>query len=332
MEQKEIIEILKNDNAEELYQKAHKTRVETIGHNVYLRALIECSNVCSRNCLYCGINRENKELKHFSLSKDEIIKTAKLAKELGFKTIVLQSGENQVYDLKTMCGIIEEIKSLNLALTLSLGEKTFEEYKQYKKSGADRYLLRIETTDEILFQKMHPDGNFKNRVECLYNLKELNYETGTGILVGLPNQTIESLAKDILFFRELDADMIGLGPFIPHNKTLLKNEKAGDLELTLKVMALVRILMPNINIPATTAMETLSKNGRKKALISGANVVMPNVTPILNRENYSIYPDKKGVNALNKEELEKLYKEIEEIGDKVSGGFGASKNFKKINK
>ena len=177
-------------------------------------------------------------------------------------------------------------------------------------------------------KKMHPDGDLKNRINCLYTLKELGYETGTGILVGLPYQEIDSYADDILFFKKLNADMIGLGPFIAHSQTELKNAKNGDLTLALKVMALTRIIMPKINIPATTAMETIEKNGRIKALKSGANVVMPNITPENIKENYSIYPDKKGVDVYKNSELDELKKEITSIGDSISDDFGTSKNYK----
>ena len=329
MNKKEILEILKDDSINStLFNEADKIRRKECGNIVHLRGLIEFSNVCRRNCLYCGINYKNKNVVRYTMSEDEILSCAKDAAELGFKTVVLQSGEGDNVSLDKMCSIIEKIKELNVALTLSLGEKTKQEYKAYKDSGADRYLLRIETTDEKLYKKMHPDGDFKNRINCLYTLKELGYETGTGILVGLPYQEIDSYADDILFFKKLNADMIGLGPFIAHSQTELKNAKNGDLTLALKVMALTRIIMPKINIPATTAMETIEKNGRIKALKSGANVVMPNITPENIKENYSIYPDKKGVDVYKNSELDELKKEITSIGDSISDDFGTSKNYK----
>ena len=327
MDKNEIIEILKSKNADEIYKKADKIRREYCGNIVHLRALIEFSNFCKKQCLYCGINSKNKNVKRYRLSENEIIETAKQAAKLGFKTIVLQSGEDDFFDTKKMCSIIESIKELNVALTLSIGEKTKEEYKAYKNSGADRYLLRIETTDENLYKKLHPNSDFKNRLNCLYNLKELGFETGTGVMIGLPEQTIESIADDILFFKKLNADMVGLGPFISHCDTELKDSPNGSFELALKALAITRILMPKINIPATTAMETLLKDGRKIALTSGANVVMPNITPLSAKSNYSIYPNKQSVNANNSLELEKLKNEIEQIGDTISKDFGTSKNF-----
>ena len=215
---------------------------------------------------------------------------------MGYKTVVLQSGEDEYYDSDKICEIIEGIKRLDVALTLSIGERTFDEYKAFKKAGADRYLLRIETTDKNLYENMHPNASYENRIRCLFDLKSLGYETGTGCLVGLPNQTVESLAEDILFFKELDADMVGIGPFIPHEETPLANCQKGDFWLALKVMALTRLELPNINIPATTAMETLNSNGRIIALQSGANVVMPNVTSKEYRKKYEIYPGKICVN------------------------------------
>ncbi len=239
---------------------------------------------------------ENKEIKRYRISKDIILSYVQKGVSLGYKTIVLQSGEDSFYDIDKMCQIISGIKKFDVALTLSLGEKSYEEYKAYKEAGADRYLLRIETTDETLYKKMHPNMSLENRKNCLYNLKKLGYETGTGCLVGLKGQTKESLANDILFFKEIEADMVGIGPFIAHPNTPLKNEKNGDFTLALKVMALTRIVLPDINIPATTAMETIQPKGRLIALQSGANVVMPNLADVEYKKNYEIYPNKICVN------------------------------------
>lgn len=287
----EIIEILKSSDTS-ILKKADDVRKKYVGDGIHLRGLIEFSNVCKRNCLYCGLQCSNRNVERYRLSKSEILDIAKKGVEEGFKTIVLQSGEDDFFSVGMLCEIISEIKNLNVALTLSIGEKSFEEYKAYKDAGADRYLLRIETTDENLYTKMHPNADFQNRKRCLYNLKELGYETGTGCLVGLPRQSIESLADDILFFKELDADMVGIGPFIPHCQTPLKNEQAGDLDLAVKVMAITRVMLPDINIPATTAMESLRADGRLLALQSGANVVMPNLTDDFHKKMYEIYPNK----------------------------------------
>ena len=218
--------------------------------------------------------------------------------------------------------IIKAIKELDVALTLSFGERNYEDYKAFRDAGADRYLIRIETTDKNLYQKMHPNMSFDNRIRCLKDLKELGYEVGTGCLVGLPEQTMESLADDILFFKEIDADMIGIGPFIPHPSTPLKDVPAGDFTLALKVMALTRIMLPDINIPATTAMETLHPNGRIIALQSGANVVMPNVTSTEYRKKYEIYPDKICVNESADKCRGCIEGKIKSIGRTICSGKG----------
>lgn len=329
MNKDEIVEILTCESADIYYKKADTIRREYCGNIVHLRALIEFSNFCKKQCLYCGINAKNKNVKRYRLSEQDIVKSAKYAQKIGFKTIVLQSGEDDYFDVKKMCSIIEKIKELNLVITLSIGEKTKDEYRAYKDSGADRYLLRIETTDENLYKKLHPNSDFKNRLKCLYNLKELGFELGSGIMVGLPQQSIESIADDILFFKKIDVDMVGLGPFISNSETELKNFPNGSYELALRSIAATRLLMPDINVPATTAMETLLKEGRKIALQSGANVVMPNITPQNIRGNYSLYPNKQSVNALDDDSLNLLREEIASIGDSISDDFGTSLHFKK---
>lgn len=329
MNKDEIVEILTCESADIYYKKADTIRREYCGNIVHLRALIEFSNFCKKQCLYCGINAKNKNVKRYRLSEQDIVKSAKYAQKIGIKTIVLQSGEDDYFDVKKMCSIIEKIKELNLVITLSIGEKTKDEYRAYKDSGADRYLLRIETTDENLYKKLHPNSDFKNRLKCLYNLKELGFELGSGIMVGLPQQSIESIADDILFFKKIDVDMVGLGPFISNSETELKNFPNGSYELALRSIAATRLLMPDINIPATTAMETLLKEGRKIALQSGANVVMPNITPQNIRGNYSLYPNKQSVNALDDDSLNLLREEIASIGDSISDDFGTSLHFKK---
>jgi len=293
----ELVELLETEAYdEEIFAAADRIRQKYVGDEVHLRGLIEFSNICKQNCLYCGLRRGNGKIKRYGLSPEEVIDFAAKAKSYGYKTVVLQSGEEDAYTLDKMVHIIKEIKKLDLALTLSIGEKTREEYAAYKEAGADRYLIRIETTDPELYQAMHPGMSLDNRFRCLKDIKELGYEVGTGCLIGLPNQTRESIADDILFFKELDADMIGVGPFIPNADTPLHDAAGGDFALSRKVMALVRFLLPEINIPATTAMESLDKNGRLLALQSGANVVMPNVTEGEYRQLYLLYPGKICIN------------------------------------
>ena len=322
----DIINILKDNSInEQLFSYANEIRKKYVGDEVHLRGLIEFSNICKRTCKYCGLRCENKKIERYRIEPDEIVSYAKIAVDMGYKTIVLQSGEDNYYSTDIMCKIISEIKNLNAALTLSIGEKTFEEYKAYKKAGADRFLLRIETTDKNLYKQMHPNMDFENRVRCLKDLKELDYEVGTGCLVGLPNQTIESLADDILFFKELEADMIGIGPFIPHPETPLKDSQTGSFEIALKVMAIIRILLKDINIPATTAMETLNPNGRIIALQSGANVVMPNVTTTEYRKKYEIYPNKICINENPAQCFGCISGKIKSIGRTISSDYGSRK-------
>lgn len=310
MNKQELINYLSdNTQNEALFKKADEVRKTFVGNEVHLRALIEFSNICKCDCKYCGLQISNKKVERYNLTKEEILTTVEDAVKLGYKTVVLQSGENSCYSTDELCEIIREIKKHDVALTLSIGEKSFDEYKEYKKNGADRYLLRIETTDKKLYEKMHPKSDYNNRVKCLESLKTLGYELGTGCLVGLPEQTVDSLADDILFFKDIKADMIGIGPFIPHEDTPLKDAEKGNFWLALKVMALTRILLKDINIPATTAMETIYPEGRIIALNSGANVIMPNMTIEKYRENYEIYPNKNNAYA-TKTEIEQMLTSI----------------------
>lgn len=325
----ELIDILRDDSQNDwLFSLADKVRKENVGDEVHLRALIEFSSTCKRTCKYCGLRAPNHKAKRYNLSPDEIFELAQNAVRLGYKTVVLQSGENDYYTKDMMCEIIERVKSLDVALTLSIGERSFEDYKAFKDAGADRYLIRIETTDEDLYRQMHPNMSFENRVKCLENLKILGYELGTGCLVGLPNQTLESLVEDILFFKKMDVQMLGIGPFIPHPNTPLFNAPVGSFTLALKVMALSRLMLPNINIPATTAMETLNPNGRILALQSGANVVMPNVTMSEFKTKYEIYPNKICINEHPNKCRGCIEGKIKSIGRYVSTGYGDSLNKK----
>ncbi len=324
---KEIIEILKDDTKNEwLFSLADKTRKENVGDGIHLRGLVEFSNICKCNCKYCGLRKDNNNADRYRILKDEIIKIVKHASDMGYKTIVLQSGEDGYYTTDKMVEIIKSIKEFDVALTLSIGERSYEDYKAFKDAGADRYLIRIETTDKNLYKQMHPNMDFDNRLRCLKDLKTLGYEVGTGCLVGLPNQTTESLADDILFFREIQADMVGIGPFIPHPDTPLNNADKGSFTLALKVMALTRIMLPDINIPATTAMETLHPNGRIIALKSGANVVMPNITTQQYRAKYEIYPDKICVNDNPDKCRNCIGAKIKSIGRFVAENYGFSHN------
>ena len=289
----EIVRILSCKEPQPLFEAANRVRQYYVGDGVYLRGLIEFSNYCQNNCMYCGIRCGNTHADRYRLSPSQMIEMARKAAGYGYKTVVLQSGEDPWFTLERLCEIITEIKQMGLVVTLSIGEKTTQEYVALRKAGADRYLLRIETTNKTLYEKLDPQMSWQNRVRCLHDLKNLGYEVGSGSLVGLPGQTLDSLADDLLFFKKLSVDMAGIGPFIPHPQTPLAHEKPdGHFELSLKMMALMRLLLPDINIPATTAMETLHPRGRLLALECGANVVMPNVTEGDYRKKYELYPGK----------------------------------------
>lgn len=322
----QIIELLEdNSQNESLFSLADETRKKYVGDDVHLRGLIEFSNICKRQCKYCGLQATNKKLERYRISPEKIVEYSEIACKMGYKTIVLQSGEDDFYTTDILCEIVRKIKEKDVALTLSVGERTFEEFKALKLAGADRYLMRIETTDQNLYGELHPHMSFENRVRCLQDLKTLGYEVGTGCLVGLPNQTISSLADDILFFKEIGADMVGIGPFIPHPNTPLSDFKPNDnFTMSLKVMALTRILLKDINIPATTAMETLNPNGRIIALQSGANVVMPNVTTTEYRAKYEIYPGKICINENPSQCMGCISAKIKSIGRTISQTRGNS--------
>ncbi len=291
-----IIELLTTAPADELYRRADDVRREAVGDAVHLRGLIEFSNICRNDCLYCGIRRGNRQVQRYRMTDEELVETAKRATALGFQTIVLQSGEDMHFDQARMCHIIEQIKRLDVALTLSVGERDYGDFKAFREAGADRYLMRIETTDRDLYLRLNPGMSWERRHECLLMIRDLGYELGSGIMVGLPGQTVESIADDLLYLKDIGIDMAGIGPFIPHPETPLANESGGTLEQALRTMAIMRILMPDINIPATTAMESLHPQGRIMALQAGANVVMPNVTEGEYRRLYELYPGKICVN------------------------------------
>lgn len=319
----DILHLLSDEqNQENLFQKANIVRKNNVGDDVHLRGLIEFSNFCRNDCLYCGIRKSNRTVHRFRLSENDIVSIARKASDIGFKTIVMQSGEDVYFTKDRLCRIIEAVKKNNVAVTLSVGERTYDEYKAFRQAGADRYLLRIETTDKNLYHKLDPKMSWDKRYECLLALKELGFELGSGIMVGLPEQTIDSIAEDLLFLKNLEIDMAGIGPFIPHPQTPLKNAVGGTLDLSLRTMAVMRLLMPDINIPATTAMESLHPNGRIKALQSGANVIMPNISEMDNRLFYELYPGKVGADGNISENKLSLTEKIKSIGRNIGTGFG----------
>ena len=330
----DIIELILTESTflnQEIYAAADRVRHKYVGDEVHLRALIEFSNICKQNCLYCGLRRDNKNIKRYRLDAETIIRFAETAKNCGYKTVVLQSGEDDYFDVDKMTLIIKRIKKLDVAITLSIGEKPRHVYEAYKNAGADRYLLRIETTDKGLYEKLNPQMNWDKRKECLKNLKELGFELGTGCMVGLPGQSMESLAEDILLFKSIGADMVGIGPFIANANTPLGGEPNGVFELSIKIMAVTRLLMPEINIPATTAMESLHPDGRIRALACGANVIMPNVTESEYRKLYQLYPGKIFSDDTPHHYLYYITEKIKSIGRTVSQTCGSSKSYSRVN-
>ncbi len=329
MHPEEIKYYLLGGNDEELFREADKIRKRYIGKKVYLRAIIEFSNICKNNCMYCGIRREAK-IKRYAMNGREIVRCAQYAEDLGYGTVVLQSGENNIYD-KKIIDIIKEIKeTTKLAVVLSIGEKNFKLYREFKVAGADRYLLKHETSNPNLFYKL-TGRKLEKRFECLKILMNLGYEVGSGNIVGLPWQSIDDLVKDIQIFAEWDFDMLGIGPFIPCSGTPLENFPPGDAKLTLRVIALSRILTKNAHIPATTALRTVL--GENKIIFRcGANVVMGNVTPEKYRRLYRIYPGKICIFQDPENWLNEIKDLIRESGLKPSGEKGESLKKRKKNK
>ena len=314
--------LVDEENQQVLFDKADEVRRQYVGDEVHLRGLIEFSNICRNNCMYCGIRRGNDKAVRYRMSEEELIDTAKRAAQMGFKTIVMQSGEDMWFTRERMCRIVEAIKKFNVAITLSMGERPHEDYQAWFDAGADRYLMRIETTDKDLYHKLDPEMSWEHRHECLLDLKEIGYELGSGIMVGLPEQTTESIADDLLYLKKIGVDMAGIGPFIPHPQTPLKDAAGGTLDLARRVMAVMRLLMPDINIPATTAMESLHPMGRIWTLQSGANVVMPNVTEGEYRKFYELYPGKACVDDTPLHCKTCIGAKIMSIGRKVGLGYG----------
>ncbi|MCU0575831.1 MAG: [FeFe] hydrogenase H-cluster radical SAM maturase HydE [Desulfobacterota bacterium] len=291
-----LISLSDSQEIERLYQAADRVRAECVGEEIFLRGIIEFSNYCMNNCRYCGLRRDNMEAMRYRMEEGRIMELAQVIKGRGCGTVVLQSGEDPYYTGERMCGIIARIKDeTGLAITLSLGQRPFDDYKAFREAGADRYLLRHETANPVLFAGLCPGRSLDGRIQCLKWLGELDYEVGMGCMVGLPGQTVEDLADDVLLIRELGADMIGIGPFIPHEDTPLRNEVAGDTSLVLKMLAVIRLVTRDTNIPSTTALGVLDGDSRRKAFQAGANVFMPVFTPRDFAERYDIYPGKGNV-------------------------------------
>lgn len=284
-----------NDILNTLRTAAQEVAISNHGKTIKARGLIEISNTCKNNCLYCGIRAANKDLHRYSLSDEEILQCCEAGNTLGFKTFVLQGGEDPQHTTSRITNIVKEIRRRfpDTAITLSLGERSKSDYQAWFDAGANRYLLRHETADEVHYSRLHPSTmSFSNRIQCLNNLKEIGYETGTGMMVGSPYQTIDNLISDLRFIEKLQPHMIGIGPFVPHHSTPFKDKPAGSVDVTLRLISILRLMHPTANIPATTSLGTLSKNGRETGILHGANVVMPNLSPTTHRKEYSLYDNK----------------------------------------
>jgi biotin synthase len=329
-----------------IYAKAAEVKKEYVGNKVYLRGLVELSNICSKNCYYCGIRSGNKNLKRYELDENEVKEAVDFAYKNNYASMVIQSGERKDRKfVNTISYILDKINEQRLtnneqralAITLSLGEQSEETYRKWFEKGAKRYLLRIETSSREHYLKLHPNNkkhDFDERMNCIRSLKKIGYQVGTGVMIGLPFQTTENLADDLLFFRDIDIDMCGMGPYIEHKDTPLYEfrdkllSKKKRFELSLKMVALLRIMMKDINIAATTAMQTLDPQGREKAIKVGANVIMPNLTPVKYRENYLLYENKPCIDEEAKDCMNCLEARVYMAGDKIAfGEVGTSKHY-----
>ena len=315
-----LIDNRDEESRELLREKADKARRSVYGNKVFIRGLIEIGNICKNDCLYCGIRKGNKSCQRYRLSKEDIMSCCKEGYALGFRTFVMQGGEDHAFSDGFICDVVSEIKKIypDCAVTLSLGERSEESYRKLFEAGADRYLLRHETADEDHYSKLHPkELSWKNRMACLENLKKIGFQTGCGFMVGSPFQTTEHLAKDLKFIETFSPEMCGIGPFIPHKDTIFKDEKAGTCELTCYLLSVVRLLKPNILLPSTTALGTIESDGREKGILSGGNVVMPNLSPLSVRKKYMLYDNKISTDEEAAENLLRLKDKVKAIGYEV---------------
>ncbi|MBR1899796.1 MAG: [Lachnospiraceae bacterium] len=290
-----LLTTLTTEEEQLLYDTACEVRRGVYGTDVYLRGLIEFSSYCRNNCLYCGLRRGNEHCERYRLETEEILECADRGYELGFRTIVLQSGEDLWYSDDKICSIVSQIKERHpdIAVTLSIGEKSRASYQAYFDAGADRYLLRHETYNAEHYRRLHPkEMSRENRIRCLHDLKDIGYQVGCGIMVGSPYQTADHIVEDLLFMRQFHPQMVGIGPFIPHKDTPFRDMSRGTLEDTLHLLAITRLLLPDVLLPATTALGTIDPRGREKGILAGANVVMPNLSPSSVREKYMLYDGK----------------------------------------
>lgn len=337
----EIIDILSEENPDliaSIIDEAYKVKVESIGSKVYLRGLIELSNICVKNCLYCGIRKDNNNVHRYELPDQQVIEGAEFAMKSGYGSLVLQAGERSSPEYtRHITKLLKEIKKRSnglLGITLSLGEQSIETYKEWFEAGAHRYLLRIESSNPDLFSKIHPNNHhhsWERRVQAIRDLISVGYQTGTGVMIGLPYQTIEDLANDLLFIKDIGVHMVGMGPYLKHSETPLGNlgVNSTNLDMTLKMIAALRLLLPKINIAATTAMQVIDPFGRERAVLAGANIIMPNITVTEVREDYQIYENKPGIKDDADISKSKLEENLDKMGIEIGWNeWGDSKAFR----
>jgi biotin synthase len=329
MDKKDILEALNSEDSEfirNLFKRAYQVKLDNVGCRVYFRGIIEFSNICEKDCLYCGIRKGNRVVKRFSMPAEEIVETAVFAYKCGYGSVVLQSGERSdkgfVWFIEKVLKEIKRRTNNRLGITLSLGEQSLDTFQRWFKAGAHRYLLRIETSNKFLYQRLHPvNHDYNKRLECLGLLRHAGYQVGTGVMIGLPYQTCNDLAEDIMFFQDQDIDMIGMGPFIVHKDTPLYNTVGFNSEknfsLGLKMIALTRLYLKDVNIAATTALQTLDIKGRQAGLKAGANIIMPNITPLKYRRDYQLYQGKPCLDESGEQGRARLESMVEAIGEDI---------------
>lgn len=332
--QEEFVALLNNNSKElrsELARHAQVAKQKHYGNQVYIRGLIEFTNYCKNDCYYCGIRCSNHQLTRYRLTKEEILSCCKKGYSLGFRTFVLQGGEDAYYNDERMVDIVSAIRNHypDCAITLSLGERSYESYQKLYNAGANRYLLRHETANREHYEILHPSTmSLTNRMECLRNLKSIGYQVGCGFMVGSPFQTTETLAEDLLFIQDFKPEMVGIGPYISHKDTPFKNKTNGTLEDTLLLISILRLIHPNLLLPATTALGTIAEDGREQGILAGANVIMPNLSPVNIRDQYSLYDNKLCTGDEDAEHIQQLRGRMINIGHEITisrGDFATSK-------
>lgn len=322
----ELVQLLSLDQTQipQLIAAADTVRQNTVGNQVHLRGIIEFSSHCKQQCCYCGLRADNNQIQRYRLSPEQILETAQSAVAVGYRSLVLQCGEDATISEKTIAEITREIKKMDVAVVLSCGERNYETYQLWREAGADRYLIKQETSDPALYRCLRPGHTLQERLQCQHWLKDLGYQVGSGCMIGLPGQTTEILARDLQLMKEMKVDMSGMGPFIPHPQTPLKHNHTGSVWMTIKMLAVARLYMPWLLLPATTSLATMHPQGRELALRAGANVIMPNVSPEEFRSLYQIYPGKLNTRNSMADYRQEIVTLVENEGRTVATDYGHS--------